>query len=71
MAFISRIFDFGIIHEFLNSRASAQLTPIAIYKQVLSILVRTLNSRGPEFAKISENKVLANISESTVYKSEV
>ena len=30
------------------------------------ILARTLNSRGIEFANISENYVLANISESTV-----
>ena len=33
-----------------------------------SILARTLNSRGSEFANISENKILAKISESTVCK---
>ena len=66
MTFISRIFDLGIIHEFLNSRGTDQLTEIAILNQLISILARTLNSRGPGFANISENKVLANISESTV-----
>ena len=34
---------------------------------MLSILARTLNSQGSEFANLSENNVLANISESTVY----
>ena len=52
---ISRIFDFGIIMEFLNSRASNELIKIAIQNQVFSILVRTLNSRGTELANISEN----------------
>ena len=33
---------------------------------MLSILAITLNARGPVFANIRENKVLANISESTV-----
>ena len=33
---------------------------------MLTILARTLNSRGNEFTNISENLVLVNISESTV-----
>ena len=33
-----------------------------------SLLARTLNSRGNQFANISENQVLANISGSTVPK---
>ena len=33
---------------------------------MFSILARTLNSPGSEFANISEKKVFANISESTV-----
>ena len=47
-------------------RGTAQLTKIAILNQEISILARTLISQGPGFANISENKVLANISESTV-----
>ena len=53
--FISRIFHFRIIHEFLNSRVSMQLTKIVIQKKVYSILARTLNLRGNELANISEN----------------
>ena len=49
---------------FLNLRASTHLK-----KQVFSILARALNLRGLNFAYISENKVLTNISESTVLKS--
>ena len=32
-----------------------------------SLLARTLNSRGNQFANIIENKVLANIARSTVF----
>ena len=68
MTFISRIFHFRIIRDFLNSRVSFQLTEIAtcIKEQVFRVLARTLNSRGTEFVNISENLALANISESTV-----
>ena len=55
MTFISRIFDFGIISEFLNSQVSIELIKTAILTQVFSILARTLNSRGTEFPKITEN----------------
>ena len=52
VTFISRIFDFRIISEFLNSRAST----CAVYKAYSnSLLARTLFSRGIEFANISEN----------------
>ena len=64
--FISQIFHLGNIHEFLNLRASIRLTKIAIYRLVFTISARTFNSRGNKFSNISENKVLANISESTV-----
>ena len=66
MIFISQFFYFRIIYKFLNSQASLRLTIIAILRLVFTILARTLNSRGNEFANISENHVLANISESTV-----
>ena len=55
MAFISRIFHFQIISDFLDSRVSIQLTKIAIKKRVFRILARTLNSRGTKFANVSEN----------------
>ena len=52
VTFISRIFDFRIISEFLNSRAFT----CAVYKAYNnSLLARTLFSRGIEFANISEN----------------
>ena len=52
VTFISRIFDFRIISEFLNSRAST----CAVHKAYNnSLLARTLFSRGIEFANISEN----------------
>ena len=64
MTFISRIFDFRIISEFLNSRAST----CAVYKAYNnSLLARTLFSRGIEFANISENWVLVKISGLTVF----
>ena len=64
MTFISRIFDFRIISEFLNSRTST----LAVYKAYCnSLIARTLFSRGNEFANISENYVLAKISGFTVY----
>ena len=43
MIFISKIFHFRIIHEFLNLRVSMQLTKIAIQKYVYSILAKLLN----------------------------
>ena len=50
--FISRIFNFRIISEFLNSRVITS----AVYKAYSdSLLARTLFSRGDEFANISEN----------------
>ena len=50
--FISRIFNFQIISEFLNSRVITS----AVYKAYSdSLLARTLFSRGDEFANISEN----------------
>ena len=51
MTFISRMFDFRIISEILNSRTGT-CTVLILY---------TLFSRGNEFAKISENKVFAKI----------
>ena len=52
MTFISRIFNFRIISEFLNSRVS-----VNVFFKVNSdsLLARTLNSRGNQFANISEN----------------
>ena len=63
MTFISRIFYFPIISEFLNSRVSDHVFYKAYRDPLLAI---TWNSRGNQFANISENQVLANISESTV-----
>ena len=59
-----QIFCFQFISEFLISRAS-----VHIYYKAYSVtlLARTLNLRGNQFANISENEVLANISESTVF----
>ena len=52
MIFISRIFDFQIISELLNSRTSTR----AIYKAYCnSLLARTLFSQSNKFANISEN----------------
>ena len=52
VTFISRIFYFRIISEFLNSRVSVNV----FYKiNSDSLLARTLNSRGNRFANISEN----------------
>ena len=58
---MSRIFHFRIIREFLNLQTSTH----AVYKACKFLLVRTLNLRGIEFAKISGNYVLANISKFT------
>ena len=52
MTFISRIFVFHIISDFLNSRAST----CAVYKVYSNyLIVRSLFSQGDEFANISEN----------------
>ena len=52
VTFISRIFYFQIISEFLNSRVSVRV----FYKvNSDSLLARTLNLRGNQFANISEN----------------
>ena len=52
VTFISRIFYFRIISDFLNSRVSVHV----FYKVYCdSLLTRTLNSRGNQFANISEN----------------
>ena len=52
VTFISRIFYFQIISEFLNLRESDHV----FYKACSdSLLARTLNSRGNQFANISEN----------------
>ena len=54
---------FRIIIELLNARMSVHV----FYKVYIdSLLARTFNSRGNQFANISENSVLANISGSTV-----
>ena len=63
VTFISRFFYFRIISEFLNSRVSVHVF-YKVYSD--SLLAKTLNSRGNQFANISENYVLANISGSTV-----
>ena len=52
VAFISRIFYIRIISEFLNSRVSVHVF-YKVYSD--SLLARTLNSRGNQFANISEN----------------
>ena len=66
MTFISRIYNFRVICEYLNSRASM----LVVFKaNGDSLLARTLNSRGNKFANIREIKVLANISELTVFPS--
>ena len=66
MAFIYGNFYFRIISEFLNSRVSVHVF-LNVYSD--SLLARTLNSRGYQFANINENlKVLTNISGSTVSK---
>ena len=52
MSFVSGIFYFQIISEFLNSRVSV----LVFYKVYnYSLLARTLNSRGNQFANISKN----------------
>ena len=56
MTFISRIFYFRIISEFLNSRVSVYVFVYVFYKVYSdSLLARTLNSRGKRFANINEN----------------
>ena len=50
--FISQIFYFRINSEFLNSRVSVRVF-YKVYSD--SLLARTLNSRGNQFANISEN----------------
>ena len=52
VTFILRIFDFRIISEFLNSRVNGHVF-YKVYRDYL--LARTLNSRGNQFANISEN----------------
>ena len=52
VTFVSRIFYFRIISEFLNSRVSVHVF-FNVYSD--SLLARTLNSRGNQFANISEN----------------
>ena len=52
VTFISRIFYFRIFSEFLNSRTSVHVF-YKVYSD--SLLARTLNSRGNQFANISEN----------------
>ena len=52
VTFISRIFYLRIISEFLNSRVSVHVS-YRVYSD--SLLARTLNSRGNQFANISEN----------------
>ena len=52
VTFISRIFYLRIISEFLNSRVSVHVL-YRVYSD--SLLARTLNSRGNQFANISEN----------------
>ena len=52
VTFISRIFYFRIISEFLNSRVSDHVFYKAYSDPLLAI---TLNSRGNQFANISEN----------------
>ena len=64
MTFISRIFDFRIISETLNSRTRTHAVYIAYCN---SLLARTLFSRDNEFANISENLVLAKITGFTVH----
>ena len=64
MTIKSQIFCFRFISEFLISPASFHL----YYKAYsITLLARTLNLRGNQFANISENEVLANITESTVF----
>ena len=57
MTFISQIFYFRIISEFLNSRVSVHVFHILLFYKAYSdsLLVRTLNSRSSEFVNISEN----------------
>ena len=52
VTFISRIFYLRIISELLNSRVS-----VNVFYKINSdpLLARTLNSRGNQFANISEN----------------
>ena len=52
VTFISRIFYLRIISEFLNLRVSVHVL-YRVYSD--SLLARTLNSRGNQFANISEN----------------
>ena len=51
-SFISLIFYFRIISEFLNSRVSVHVF-YKVYSD--SLLARTLNLRGNQFANISKN----------------
>ena len=58
VTFISRIFYFQIISEFLNSRVSVHL----FYKVYCdSLLARTLNSRGNQFAKIKFSRIFPDL----------
>ena len=52
VTFISRFFYIRIISEFLNSRVSVHVF-YKVYSD--SLLAKTLNSRGNQFANISEN----------------
>ena len=68
MTFISRISYFQIISEVLNSQMSICVVFMAYCG---SLLARTLNSRGKEFANTCENNVLVNISLLTLLRSRV
>ena len=52
MTFILQIFYFRIIDEFLNSRVSVHVF-YKVYSD--SLLARTLNLRGNQFAIVNEN----------------
>ena len=64
MIFYSQFFYFRIISEFLNPGMSTLLVYNAFRN---SLLAKTLNLRDNEFANISRNKVLVNISKFKVF----
>ena len=63
--FLSSVSICSIVHHKPFSKIFNDQCNLILSK---SILVRTLNSRGSEFENISENEVLAKISESTVLR---
>ena len=64
MNLIPQMFDFQIICGFLN----LQVSTCAVYKAYsIPLLARTLFLPGNGFTNISQNKVLANIAEFTVF----